>query len=130
MNKNTKNVLIIGGSLLIAGGGFIAFKSIQKRAKEKAAVKALVKGSNTQLGINIPDIAKQLGIDMGYAYPAYDPRRWTENDLAVRILVMKVPKPYIPSLIKEYERFYPGRNLETDLRTTNDAYEDFKYLFV
>lgn len=125
---NTKTKLIIGGAVLGLAG--LAFVVIRKKVKAKAAAKAIVKGGNKQLGINIPDIAKQIGLDLGTAYPWYDPRSATENDDAVRILVLKVPRPYIPQLKTEYKRFYPGRDLESDLRKNLDGWEDVKYLFV
>jgi transposase-like protein len=129
MDKKIKTYIYIALGLATAAGGYAGYRKISKDVKQKAASKALTTGGNKALGINIADIAKQLGIEMGFAYPWYDPRRATENDLATRILVMKVPKPYIPQLSKEYARFYPGRNLSDDLRTTNDAWDDFKYLF-
>jgi hypothetical protein len=129
MDKKTKQYLILGGVGIGGIAGFVLFKKFRDKEKNKAAVKAIAKGNTTQLGINVPEIAKQIGIDMGYAYPAWDVRRWTENDTAVQILVTKVPKPLIPTLIKEYARFYPGRNLQSDLQEKLDAYNEVSYLF-
>jgi hypothetical protein len=129
MQKNLKTYLYVGGGLAAAIGSYAVYRKVSKDVKQKAAAKAIAKGGNKQLGINVSDIAKQLGIEMGFAFPWYDPRHATENDLAARILITKVPKPQIPLLIKEYARFYPGRSVSDDLRKTNDAWDDFKYLF-
>ena len=131
MDKKTENLLIKGGIGLGVGiVGLFAFNKIRNRQREKAAAKAIVTGGSKELGINVPDIAKQIGLDLGTAYPSYDPRSWTENDEAVKLLVLKVPKPYIPQLKKYYTQFYPGRDLESDLRKMLDDYDEVKYLFV
>ncbi len=129
MDNKTKTYIGVGVGLATSIGGYAVYRKVSKDVKQKAAAKAIAKGGNKQLGINVSDIAKQLGIEMGFAFPWYDPRRATENDLAARILITKVPKPQIPFLIKEYSRHYPGRSVADDLRKTNDAWDDFKYLF-
>lgn len=130
MNATTKKYLWVGGGIATLALGTFAYFKISKSVKQKAAAKAVVKGGNKVLGINIPDIAKQIGLELGTAYPWYDPRSATENDDAARILVLKVPKPYIPQLVSEYKKQYPGRNLETDLRKLLDGWETVSYLFV
>jgi hypothetical protein len=128
MNTKTKNILMVSG--VVVGGiiSFIIYKKIKKKADVKTAVKSVTKGTNTTLGINIPSIANQIGIDLGTAYPVYDPRHWTENDTKVKELVLKVPKPLIKNLITEYYNKYK-RNLQEDLQKLLDDYEGIKYLF-
>jgi hypothetical protein len=127
MDNKTK--VLIGGGIAASVIGFFAFKKIRDNARNKAAAKAIVKGNDSTLGINIPEIAKQIGIDLGTAYPPYDPRSWSENDLAVSLLVRKVPKTHIPVLSREYSRFYPGRILQDDLQKLLDDYNEISYLF-
>src|ERR1700754_2408703 len=103
MDKDTKQKLIIGGGIVGSIIAFVAFKKIRADQQQKAAAKAIVKGGNKALGINVPDIAKQLGIELGYAFPKWHPSYYTENDTAAYILVLKVAKPYIPQLISEYK---------------------------
>jgi hypothetical protein len=121
---------VIGGAVL-AGVGYLIFRKVRSNQQTAAALKAINKGGNKALGINIPDIAKQLGIELGTAFPKYNPKSWTENDTAAKILVLKVPKPYIKELIKSYKVQYPGAEpLETTLRKKLDDWEEVKYLFV
>lgn len=129
MNKNL--AYKIGGGLLIAGIAYFGYKKVRAEQQSKAAIKAINTGGNKALGINIPDIAKQIGIELGYAYPVWNIFQYaTENDTAAKMLVLKVPKPYIPQLVAAYKKQYPGRDLETDLRKKLDDWNDVKYLFV
>lgn len=131
MNKNTKYTLIGGTLLVIATGGIFAYKKIKNKADTRKAINAIKKGSDSTLGINIPEIAKQLGLELGTAYPWYDPRHATENDEKAKILVLKVPKPYIPKLIDEYGKVpeTKGRNLQSDLQKLLDDWSEVSYLF-
>lgn len=128
MDKTTKRYLILGGVGILGVGGFVTYKKIRSAQQKAAAAKALKKGNVATLGINIPEIAKQIGIELGTAYPKYDPRSWTENDHAAQILVTKVPKPYIPVLISSYDKLYK-RSLPDDLQKMLDNWNDVSYLF-
>lgn len=128
MNPKIKTYAYIGGSVLALGLAYYAYRKIKNKAEVNAAVKNVSTGTITKLGINIPSIAKQIGIDLGYAYPAWDPRRWSENDNAVKTSVLKVPKPLIKTLASEYYKIYK-RNLQQDLQEKLDDYKDVEYLF-
>ncbi len=132
MEKDTKKYLFIGGTLLLGVGGYVAYKKIKNRADTKAAVKRVTKGNNKDLGINIPSLAAQIGIDLGTAFSSFDPRSWSENDDKVKVSVLKVPKPLIPTLINEYAKNpdTKGRNLIADLQKKLDDWDEVKYLFV
>ena len=129
MNTQTKNILIISGIALTGIVSYIIYKKIKNKSQVTTGIKAVQTGNVKTLGINIPDIANQIGIDLGYAYPIYDPRHWTENDTAVKESVLKVPKPLIPTLTKAYYTKYK-RNLIDDLQSKLDDWNDVKYLFV
>jgi hypothetical protein len=124
----TKDVLIGVGVLASAVAAYTIYKKIKNKATVTSQIKAITTGTIKTLGINIPEIAAQIGIDLGYAYPVYDPRHWTENDEAVKTEVLKVPKPLIPTLIKEYYNRYK-RNLQADLQSVLDDYSQISYLF-
>lgn len=131
MDKNLKYGLIGGGSLIAAIAGFVVYKKAKNRVDTKAAVKRVTQGNTKALGINIPALAKQIGIDLGTAFSGWNVRSWTENDDKVRLSVLKVPKPMIPTLIAEYAKVpeTKGRNLITDLQKNLDSWDDVSYLF-
>lgn len=126
------NKWTVGGGII--GLGILTFVglTVRKKIRTEKASKLVSKAASSQnqklLGINVPEIAKQIGFDLGTAFPSYDPRRWTENDDAVRILVLKVPKPVIPQLIDSYRKQY-NRNLQDDLQKMLDNYDTVSYLF-
>lgn len=123
-------ILGIAGAVLLIGGGTYAFVTIRKKAKLNKDIKATDKGNIPSLGINTYSIAKQIGLDLGVAYPKYDPRRWTENDNEVMISVLKVPKTLINKLVTDYASIYK-RNLKADLQELldKDLYARVSYLF-
>lgn len=111
----------------IIGGGIMIYKA-RKKAQLNKDIKATQAGNNTKLGINTYTLAKQIGLDLGTAYPSYDPRSWSENDEAVLRNVLKVPKTLIPKLITDYASIYK-RNLQGDLQKLLDDYNEVAYLF-
>jgi hypothetical protein len=128
MNIKTKNILIASGVVLCGLTAYIIYKKIQKKSQVTTAVKAVTTGNIKTLGINIPSIAQQIGIDSGFAYPVLDPRHWTENDTALKESILKVPKPLIPTLITAYYNLYK-RNLQQDMQSVLDDYNSISYLF-
>jgi len=128
MEKRTKNILIGAGVLVTGIIGFVIYKKIRSRAELQRDVKAITTGSLPELGINLQEIANQIGIDLGYAFPVYDPRHWSENDTKVKELILKVPKPLIKNLVSAYYTKYK-RNLQSDLQSRLDEYSEISYLF-
>jgi hypothetical protein len=132
MDSTVKKYLAIGGTIALLGGGTYAFIQFRKKIKLKkeinATTSAATKATVKTLGINVNDIARQLGIELGTAYPSYDPRHWTENDETAEKLVLKVPKPLIPQLVKQYASIYK-RNLKDDLIKLLDGWNNVSYLF-
>jgi hypothetical protein len=124
----TKNILTIAGVVGVGVIGYVVYTKIKNKATVTSQVKAVTKGTVTTLGINVPQIAQQLGLELGTAYPVWDPRSWTENDTTAKELVLKVPKPLIPSLITAYYTLYK-RNLQQDLQKLLDDYAQVSYLF-
>jgi hypothetical protein len=128
MNARTKTYLIGGVTIASVITGFILYKKWRNKQVVTSAVKNVSTGTIKTLGINIPTIASQIGIELGTAFSAIDPRHWTENDAAAKELVLKVPKPLIKTLISEYYKKYK-RNLQDDLQRLLDDYKDVAYLF-
>jgi hypothetical protein len=132
MQLTTKQKYIAGGSLLaLAGvGGFILYKS-KKGANKRKSEKEMKKYDQAKVGnINVREVARQIGIDLGYAYDWYDPRRATENDDAVLAVLQKFPPDLIPMLRQQYSDLYDGRDLQADLQKVLDEYVKIKYLFI
>lgn len=79
-------------------------------------------GKNTPAinSINLVEVAMSVAHDLGTAYNALDPRRWTENDDAVERALLKVPKPLFPELVNIYYNKYK-RNLVEDLMSSLDS---------
>jgi len=67
-------------------------------------------------------VATELFHHLGYAYPLYDPRRWSENDEAIFLLLNQFSEvPY--ELIQLYFVVSKGRHLRTDcLKVLDDKY--------
>lgn len=128
MEKKTKNILIAVGTGVGLLGGYLVYRHYKNKAQINSQIKAVTTGGITTLGINIPEIAYQIGLDLGTAYSAIDPRHWTENDDKVKVSVLKVPKPLIPTLMKEYAKRF-NRNLQADLQSQLDDWNEVSYLF-
>ncbi len=129
IDKGTANLIKWGLGILVVGGtGYYIYTKVKKKSDINKTVKDIEKNPTKQLAINIPSIASQIGVDMGYAFPIWDPRRATENDTEVMINVLKVPKPLIGVLISEYYKKY-GRNLRDDLESKLDQWDKVSYLF-
>lgn len=128
MNTKTKIYigLAVGATALI--GGTIAYVKIKKKVNLNKDIKSTNTGNIPALGINTYTIAKQIGLDLGIAYPSYDPRSWTENDEEVVKSVLKVPKTLIKKLTTDYASIYK-RNLQADLQKLVGNYNEIAYLF-
>lgn len=74
------------------------------------------------MDVTIHVVAQEIYHHLGYAYPWYDPRRWTENDEAVFKLLRQYA--YIPDeLIQCYFVVSKGRHLRSDLvKVLDDKY--------
>lgn len=129
MNTKTKIYigLAVGATALI--GGTIAYVKIKKKVNLNKDIKSTNTGNIPALGINTYTIAKQIGLDLGIAYPSYDPRSWTENDEEVVKSVLKVPKTLIKKLTTDYASIYK-RNLQADLQKLVGNYNEIAYLFI
>lgn len=132
MDSQVKKYLLIGGT--VAGLGALTYAAIKIRGSVKlrksinATSNASTKATVKTLGINVNDIARQIGIELGTAYNSLDPRHWTENDDNAEKLVLKVPKTLIPQLVKEYASIYK-RSLKDDLIKLLDGWKNVEYLF-
>jgi hypothetical protein len=129
MDKSTKKYLTIGAIVAGSAISYGLYRKVSKTVKVKAAETAFKTGNSKVTGVNLQEIATQLGMDMGFSYGVLDPRRWTENDDAVRILLLKATKPFIPQLSALYTKTYPGRSLVEDVQKTNDYWPELAYLF-
>ena len=131
LTDTQKNIAFGVGAGVLVFGGYKIYRALQKPNINKQtkdfnkATQTLPSGGT----INIIEVARQLGIDLGYAYAWYDPRRATENDDAAKKLLLSVPKPLIPFVVAEYGKLY-NRNLQTDLQTVLDDYASVRHLFV
>lgn len=108
---------IVGGVLYIKGRKNRERKDAVKEGDKikKSLVTKKVKTAKgiTTVTYNPRVVAKQFGLDFGFAYPSYDPRRWTENDSAVRDALLKIPKEFVTDVSKNYADLY-SRDLESD----------------
>jgi hypothetical protein len=128
MDKQTKQNLQIGGGIAAAGLiGFFGYK-FYKKAKLKKDLKNYSKATLPG-GINYIESARQIGFDLGTAYPSWDPRSWTENDSAAREEVLKFSKAQIPRLKNEYAKLY-SRDLQADLQKLLADWAKVKHLFL
>lgn len=66
------------------------------------------------------NIARDIYHHTGYMYPWWDPRRWTENDEAIFLLLRNF-NPIPNSIIESYYVISTGRNLRTDLQAVLDT---------
>lgn len=128
MDKQTKQYLMIGGGLLGAGLGIYFGNKFLKKVKLKKDLKNYSKATLPS-GINYIESARQIGMDLGVAYPPYDPRSWTENDNAARDEVLKFSKAQIPRLKNEYAKLY-SRDLQADLQKLLGDWSKVKNLFL
>lgn len=64
-------------------------------------------------------VADKLAIDLGYAFPALDPRRWTENDQLIYETLLTLNKNTFAAVEKAYLDKY-GRNLRMDVKQNLD----------
>jgi hypothetical protein len=129
MEKQTKEYLMIGGGLFVIGGGVFFGNKIYKKIKLKKDLKNYSKATLPGGKLNVIESARQIGLDLGTAYPAYDPRSWTENDNEVRDEVLKYPKTLIPRLKTEYAKLY-SRDLQADLQKLLGSWAKVKHLFL
>lgn len=73
--------------------------------------------------------ARQIGLDLGTAYPFYDPLSWTENDSAVEELILSIPQSNIPQLETDYRKLF-NRELAADLQEKLDGWNNVKDKFI
>ena len=112
LTRNQKIGIGVVGTALLIGGGAFAYS----RSKKVKLIKNIKNFPSGTIGtVNVIEKAKQLGMDMGYAYGSLDPRRWTENDNAVVSTIAQFPKSLMPQLVKEYYNLYK-RDLQEDVQ--------------
>lgn len=73
--------------------------------------------------------ARQLGLDLGTAYPFYDPLSWTENDQHAEDLIASIPASQIPQLEADYKKIFQ-RDLAADLQEKLDGWNNVSYKFI
>jgi len=127
MRKFTKNEKILAG--VGAGGLLIGGFLLYRKARNKGAKTDRNFDKSTVGSYNIIEVARQIGMDLGTAYGIYDPRRWTENDEAVKKILLELPISLIPFLKLEYSRLYK-RSLQEDLQKLLDDYPSVRHLFI
>lgn len=127
----TKQIIIglgiIGGIVAIVKG-----RSIYNNYKTKRESKKFDKQTKVIDGkvINPVEIARQLGMDLGTAYPSWNPLHWTENDNAVIKLLLTVPKNLMGVVSQNYNKLYK-ENLQADCQRLLDSdYSKVRHLFV
>lgn len=108
-----------------------AIQDFERGGYDVMSGKKLPKGGATvENKINLVEVAMSVATDLGTAFPAWDPRSYTENDDAVERALLKVPKPLFPELVKIYYQKYK-RDLVNDLMRNldRDNLDRVKYLF-
>jgi hypothetical protein len=133
MNSKTKKALAWGIGATIAGGiiywgGKKYFKTLKTKKEINTYSQSTVSLPSGGT-LNVIETARQLGIDLGFAYPSWDPRAWSENDTAAFNLIKKVPKTLMPKVAIEYFKLYK-RNLQEDCQKVLDDYSKISYLFL
>lgn len=81
--------------------------------------KALPAGGAPVATIEPYSVADQLAIDLGTAFPSYDPRSWTENDQEVYETLLQLNASTFPAVEVAYNKKY-GRNLRMDVKKNLD----------
>lgn len=109
---------------------FFNRKTIIASEEQKAELKYLeaIKGNQFDQDKYMADettnqdrqIAKSIYHHLGYAYSWYDPRRWTENDEDVYLL-LKNMQPIRKGVQVAYFVYSAGRNLKDDLLKVLDT---------
>ena len=133
MNAKTQKILIYTGLTLV--GGTITYfvgKKVLKKIKAKKQVTGFTKSTVTLpsgVQINPTEVARQLGLDLGFAYPSWDPRSWTENDDTALSLLKTIPKSLMPQVALQYFKIY-NRNLQADCQKVLDGYSQIAPLFL
>jgi hypothetical protein len=88
--KDNKTPLLVGGGGLLAYVGYRHFRKMQKLKKKKVIN-----------GINITDLANQIGDAYGVDYAFFDPRFWSENERQAIKLLQSIPIALISEVEKE-----------------------------
>jgi hypothetical protein len=116
--KENKTPILAGVGGLAA---YVAYRHFKKMAKLK---KKKIVG-----GINVTDLANQIGDAYGVDYAFYDPRFWSENESEAIKLLQSIPITLIPEVEKEYTRIFE-RSLRTDsMKYLKEDYTKVSYLF-
>jgi hypothetical protein len=127
IRKNKKP--IIAGGVMVTG--YIIYRKAKRAQDRQKVYKDLAnfKKSPGTSSINVQEIAQQLGLDFGFAYPVYHPGRWTENDTDIMNTLLRVPPALMPALNKAYADLYE-RNLQQDAQKyLGDLYPKVSHLF-
>lgn len=103
---------------------FLNRKTIIASEEQKAEIKYLeaIKGNENEQDKYMQDetthqqrlIAKEIYHHLGFAYSWYDPRRWTENDEDIYLL-LKGFNPIPKGIATAYFVYSAGRDLKADL---------------
>lgn len=128
-NFSTKQKVIGLASLTGLVLGAIWLKSRSGKVK---LLKSVTSFKNSTVGtINVIEVARQLGMDLGTAYNFYDPRHWTENDSAVRDTLLQIPHSLMTQVSIEYAKLYKS-NLQQDVQRLLPAsdYQKVRSLFL
>jgi hypothetical protein len=121
--------LKIGGGLLLLGGLAFGAKKFLKKAKTKKSINQFNK--ETYGTVNLNEVAQEIALAFGFAYPSYDPRRWTEDEAKAMSALKTVPKSLIKNLAQIYYKKYE-RNLQQDFQKYLSAseYASIRSLFI
>lgn len=110
MQKNKKRLLIAAS--VIAGGTAVYLLTRPVRKLSTDSLKN----------------ANQIGLDLGTAYPFFDPRSWTENDQAVEDLLQSLPASAMPQLQTDYRNLFK-RDLIADLQKNLSGWDNISHKF-
>lgn len=115
LSKYWKEFIILLGVI-----GLYLWRKFKTRPLNAEKLGSALVGNNTE----IQNIARELSIKLGFAYPVYDPRRWFEYDQDIYMLIRNLSKEQINAVSLVYFRVYAkGRDLKSDLA----KYLDSKY---
>ena len=141
----TKNILIVTGALLGAGGivyfgsKFLKNRKLKKSIKDYDKERYTIGGKKLKSGeappkgqsvVNLAQITDKIAQDLGIAYSWWNNQSWTENDTEVYKTILTIPQALIPQVVGLYFEKYK-RNLKQDLSELLDTpeYNKVKYLF-
>lgn len=106
------------GVFALLGIGTLTFLALKAKKKDSGSDF----NKKTFGTINLNEVAQEIALSFGFAYPAFDPRRWTEDEARAIKTIKTVPKKLMPELMKVYYSKYK-RNLQQDFQKYLDSKE-------